>query len=545
MRGTLVLCCFFFLAIVVFPACTDSPPSAPEQPVTVEGDEGSQLFPWALGPIEGVTTVWHPAPAEITVPIGTTIRLKCADPVDSDLKWNDSFRLERAVDGTIATVQVMKEGVLEVSVRSERRHEGGGDKQKPGQATAMVVHSCRIIGVALALDAIKASGISVSAATPVLNDQSTNTETMRAFFEGGNRTQSISVVREVHPGHYVTARSRIVEIAARAEDSRFASLMEVRVPGYRPSLGTIEVLLATTEKHVVEAGPPHHPRRITIETYHVRITEPKAGSSIEEGKPVVFTAVTEPAGFENQITWLSSTRFGTGAPVLGRGPRFAATFRDIWGPHPESGATSEWLGVRADDAVFDQDEKFSFYDDMTHFNNTLSSLEDELGKRVCCVTDSLTRQTLFDSIDKLEQSHQALYHVTDLVAGLPWVARKALDLAYGDIAADMRSNMSEIDGQVATLRAQTTCIDLSMSGGGVVEAVSFGEIICNVGIILLDKFTPLLFAFSSVLLVVVPPAAPPAYVCTALIGAAGAIMIESANLMGYECATVARMGASL
>ena len=65
-----------------------------------------------------------------------------------------------------------------------------------------------------------------------------------------------------------------------------------------------------------------------------------------------ITAVTDPPGYEDHVTWLSSTKYGTGFPITGQGPTFTVQFDDTWG-----GEGFQWLGVKADGVLFNQDRK--------------------------------------------------------------------------------------------------------------------------------------------------------------------------------------------
>ena len=72
--------------------------------------------------------------------------------------------------------------------------------------------------------------------------------------------------------------------------------------------------------HVVEVGPILAPSAVEIETYSVTITSHVSGEdTVPEGEPIVFTAETDPPGYETEITWLSSTKYGTAEPILGEG----------------------------------------------------------------------------------------------------------------------------------------------------------------------------------------------------------------------------------
>ena len=110
-------------------------------------------------------------------------------------------------------------------------------------------------------------------------------------------------------------------------------------------------------EHTVSVGPTNRTIGVVIDTYSVTIASHKSREDIvPEGESVMFKAFTDPPGFEEDIRWLSSTKYGTAAPVLGFGPTFTCQFDDTWGVDPAIG-DFQWLGVRADNATFNQDEK--------------------------------------------------------------------------------------------------------------------------------------------------------------------------------------------
>ncbi|MGH2625358.1 MAG: hypothetical protein ACRDHY_01750, partial [Anaerolineales bacterium] len=98
-------------------------------------------------------------------------------------------------------------------------------------------------------------------------------------------------------------------------------------------------------------------RRIVFEIYRTRITSHEDGDVIPDGVPVTFTAETDPPGFEEDITWLASTSYGVSDPVRGEGRSFTVRFSDTFGRKWMAEHFVQWLGVRADNAVFGQDQK--------------------------------------------------------------------------------------------------------------------------------------------------------------------------------------------
>lgn len=381
MRGNTLVCLLLLasITVAVWIGCTDDPVRQPTEAVTpMEGDDGAGLYDWAIGPIDGITTVWHQTPKEITVPVGTTLRLKCADPTNADITWSNAAELTSDDGGSIAEVRVERTGSFEIAVESSSSGGGvGGSKGKPGGLTPTILHSCIITGVAVAAKDIRVGTVSLKASPFTLSESSSNEETMRTFFAGGVRFQEISQPQEIAPDRYVSAVGRMLVLDATAEDARFTSLIELRVPGARPRLaGRTDVMLAAPGKTVISVGPTANPRRIVIETYGVTITSPAQGQSVPEDQAVTFRAKTTPPGYEKFITWVSSTKHGSALPVVGHGPTFVATFSNTWGPHDEiPNITYQWLGVRADNATLNQDQKLA--SDLAIFSVTPAAGPDE------------------------------------------------------------------------------------------------------------------------------------------------------------------------
>jgi len=93
-----------------------------------------------------------------------------------------------------------------------------------------------------------------------------------------------------------------------------------------------------------------------IDTYKVSITSHQIGrDAISDDVPVTFVAKTDPPGHEQDITWISSTKFGIAEPVVGHGPTFTVEFHSTVGLD-DPVTPSTWLGVRADNAVLVQDQ---------------------------------------------------------------------------------------------------------------------------------------------------------------------------------------------
>lgn len=156
------------------------------------------------------------------------------------------------------------------------------------------------------------------------------------------RQPSIAALRQLRRDRYRTSVFQQIQLAAQVTPRRFAGRLEWRIFQGRRLLaahqgGAIKIAFNRPGLYTVEVGP----RRLVFEIYRTVIRSHRSGlDAVAAGRPVTFTAVTEPPGLEREITWLAS---GTAAPVVGRGPSFTVTF------DPGAGAPP---GVKADNAAF-------------------------------------------------------------------------------------------------------------------------------------------------------------------------------------------------
>jgi len=106
-----------------------------------------------------------------------------------------------------------------------------------------------------------------------------------------------------------------------------------------------------------DSGGEGESRRLTI--YSARIKNFESGRDIlENGVTYTFEVETTPPGFEDYVNWFASTKFGTVSTSHGRGPSFTVRFDDTWGVLPTDPPIDfQWLGVQADNAFFNQDQK--------------------------------------------------------------------------------------------------------------------------------------------------------------------------------------------
>lgn len=337
--------------------------------------EGPRLF---IEPIPGLTTTRHLAPDSIAVPIGTALRLvhelpkldgengTDLEPPDGDptasapgdvIRWIGASESERTTQTSHAELVLDQEGDFTVVAAVT---DAGG---------STIRHAIQVRSINVSMDRI-----ALRKAVPVveerpLSEGSTNAETMQAFFgESIAPLVPVGVARDSRSrggkpalSRFRTSINRTIRFDLRTDPPGFESLMEVRAAGigaYLPESDPKYFVVPGT--HAVSVGPPRAAREFEIETYEVFITSHIRGvDRIRDGEAITFSAVTNPPGFEDEIRWVASTKFGSAHPVSGRGPTFTTRFEDTVGSM--EGSTDrpmQWLGVKAANAILGQDAEF-------------------------------------------------------------------------------------------------------------------------------------------------------------------------------------------
>ena len=320
------------------------------------GALGPRLY---VEPIEGLTTIRHRAPAEITVPVGVTIRFSETGLRGEEVTWTGAHEIERVRDRSTAECPLH-----EVGPQVIRAVVTAFDGRR-------IEHISRINVVDVRANQIRLGRIQARVKEFDLDESATNEQTMEWYF--GSSIASLTRIgkgqalidrgerSERKAGRvprYRTSASRAVTFSVEVYPQVFASMMEWDVSGPGKTLAREVIsVFDTPGEHFVTVGPPGRQRRIEIESYSVAITSHESFVDIvPEGRLITFEAVTDPPGFEDQITWLSSTKYGQATPVLGYGPTFTVQFDETFGDDPEIGLF-QWLGVKADNVVFSQDQK--------------------------------------------------------------------------------------------------------------------------------------------------------------------------------------------
>lgn len=296
------------------------------------------VYPLSLGPIPEITVGWHPAPAAISVPVGRTLAFYQEAPEEARVTWNGALEERRDAAGSWATCPLEAAGTLEV---------------KAGVELADGTRFARRIVVTVVdqpVSVIEVRDVEARVKPMPLDEESPN-ERVVDFFK---RTGSVAQVRSDGEGGWITSVRKGMRLQAEVVPAVAASIMEWRLDGEPIGLGpTLDWTFTAEGDYRMAVGPPAAEVARRMQIYRVVGRHPK---EIVDGEPVELTAVTIPPGHEEQVTWLAATLYGDASPRFGSGPELTTTFTDTWGDLP-GGVRFRWVGVKADDATFDGDDK--------------------------------------------------------------------------------------------------------------------------------------------------------------------------------------------
>jgi hypothetical protein len=300
-----------------------------------------------MGPVDGLTTAWHKAPSMTSVPVNTLLFFRQHVPPGAVVTWEGAIETDR--DGTSSTAFCPLIETGAITVKAHIRRSGSGRTT----SSSMV----------LRVEDVRAEDVTVSAIDmavgDVLIDESLpqdviNLKTMQYYFD----SESIASLEDLGDGAYRTSMSRTVMASVTTEPPGFGPLVEWTVDGAVAGIGRGQIAsFDTIGTHTIGAGALAGGPSVAVETYGVTITSHVSGADmIAQGEPVTFEAVTNPPGHEEDIRWLASTQFGFSDPIRGQGPAFTVQFDDTF-EWVEGIGDWQWLGVKADDVVYNQDTK--------------------------------------------------------------------------------------------------------------------------------------------------------------------------------------------
>ena len=127
---------------------------------------------------------------------------------------------------------------------------------------------------------------------------------------------SIASVKKLGPNAYATSIDRELELYAEIFSGDFSPLIEWRLNGDAFAIGQhASISLSETGYNELAAGPPRNAERFEIEAYSVRISSHQSPDDMQGGAQV-FTARTTPSGYENDVTWLAATKYGSAEPPV-------------------------------------------------------------------------------------------------------------------------------------------------------------------------------------------------------------------------------------
>ena len=319
-----------------------------------------------IEPMAGFTSGRHLAPTRTAICRGTEVTLCQEVPVGATVTWGGISESARIGDDSFATKRLATVGEQVIVAVVETKD---GD---------VFENSVVFDVVDITLDEIQIGTPTVVASELTMSDSMSNQETYKLYLarESIAQFRKVSLERQLIEAtsdgrfgrrtklppsnaleRYRTSTSRTIRYGVSTDPPGFSPLMEWRVGDVAWGLGaTIPIRVDEPGVHVISVGPPARPRQVELETYSVAITSHLRNHDVvQEGEVVVFEAVTDPPGYEDEITWLSSTKYGTASPVLGSGPTFAVQFDDTWGIN-DRGMPFQWLGVKADNTTINQDQ---------------------------------------------------------------------------------------------------------------------------------------------------------------------------------------------
>lgn len=320
------------LAALLFPTDAWGAPAA-----TRLADPNAWNDQLEIGPVPGLTTIWHQAPLAAAVPLGAVVQFRMRTPVGAAVTWSGALEVQAALNRSTAEHRFDTLGVHTVSASY---FDAQGRQVERSSAFEVIDTASRPVRV---------SAIEVAAEPIAIDLQDPNASTMDYYF----RDESIAALREVATGHYRTSTDRWLTLRAEVEPAAFAPLVEWQVDGAAQRHLGAEVELRPLQpgNYQLSAGPVGSGAPVRLETYAVRVIGPLTSAEVEDGSPASFRAETVPPGFEDEVTWLASTKFGDCDPMLGQGREFTVTFRGTFQ------GSRQWLGVRADTDRYGQDHK--------------------------------------------------------------------------------------------------------------------------------------------------------------------------------------------
>ena len=310
----------------------------------IGGPSSDELLPGQaqllLGPVPGVTTTWHAAPDATQVPSGTALTFRVLHGAGTLVSWTGAEVV--VTTGSASTAACTPPAGSRTCVRAELTAPDGTTGAFECWLEPVDARRPEVVGV------------EASVQEPVLGPQPTNAQTMAAYFGG-----SIAALVPTGPDAWRTSVRRDVTFEAEVVPAGMAPLVEWRIDDAAHLGPAVTKKYKLPGVHHLEVGPPGPTgagRRLELETYRTEITSHTTREDRAAiGQRVTFTARTTPPGYEREVVWVASTKWGTALPATGTGATFTTVFEDVHAPAGTVGKIA-WYGARGSDAKFGVDE---------------------------------------------------------------------------------------------------------------------------------------------------------------------------------------------
>ncbi len=331
-------------ALVLAVSCADTP----VQTDSLASAPPPEIGGLAIGPIPGLTQNWHTASDDVVFPRDVTVRLACPLLPGESIRWVGAEEIATLNSFSIAECSNVQPGVMSVSVLDD-------------QSRTMVEMSWRVLDVDVAdirlgvpeltVDPVQIGG--KGDAYPDIQD-SANELTMDYFFS----EESIADLVETEEGHYVTSVKRTVFGKVEVVPSDFATMVEWRTPDGASLGSSIPLRCESVGTSAIRVGPAEREQKLRLTLYETFIEHGTMGEEpIVDGFEYILTARTVPEGFESQVVWLASTKYGYTDNVTGRGESFSVAFFGTDGPTEDDLVSFQWTGIAASDDRLNMDHK--------------------------------------------------------------------------------------------------------------------------------------------------------------------------------------------
>lgn len=343
-----------------------------------------------IGPVAGLTTVRHDAPAQSAIPLGATIDfIVVAEPLGADFDEDgvvglgDFSLFARCFGGSNQlpatdcplpeTADLDADGDVDLADFAQFAQQfertpldglawsGATEVQRtPFQSVARRTFSTigdHVVGASLSAPSaplatfeFTANVIDVSPRdieiSPIIiapTPADAHSDALSEFYG-----PSIAQIREVAPGSYVTSIERVIGLQVGVSPADFGPLIEWRVDGAPAMIGaSAEISFNVIGPHTISASGRQF---AAVETYAVTLLTDVDYHGAPPTGPLVFQAVTDPPGHEENITWIAGTLHGTATAPNPSGGSFIVSFENTFDPAGDADGIQQWYGVRADNA---------------------------------------------------------------------------------------------------------------------------------------------------------------------------------------------------